>query len=85
MMNRIYPPEQRLNKANVSDTERQILYLLLSISKSFVSSKIHNKAKLSKYQSHKSEIVSHLNIDISEIFDTQTWTPKQRCDQGARG
>ena len=34
-----------------------------------------------KDPNHKSELVSHLNIDISEIFDTQTWTPKHRCDQ----
>ena len=33
----------------------------------------------------KSELVSHLNIDNSEIFSTQTWTPKQRCDQVPAG
>ena len=27
------------------------------------------------------QIVSHLNTDNSEFFDTQTWTPKQRCDK----
>ena len=31
------------------------------------------------------QIISHLNIDSSEIFDTQTWTPKQRCDQVPTG
>ena len=36
--------------------------------------------KLSKYPNYKSELVSHLNIDKSEIFDTQAWTPKQRGD-----
>ena len=44
------------------------------------------KAKLSKYPSHKSELVSHLNIDNSEIFDTQPWTaPKDRCGQVSAG
>ena len=36
------------------------------------------EAKWSKYPNYKSELVSHLNFDDSEIFDTQTWTPKQR-------
>ena len=36
--------------------------------------------KWSKYPTHKSELVSHLNVDNSEIFDTHTWTPKQRGD-----
>ena len=39
MVNRIYPPELQLNKANASDTETQILDLHLSISNGFVSSK----------------------------------------------
>ena len=29
--------------------------------------------------------VNHLNIDNSAIFDTQTWIPKQRCDQVPAG
>ena len=43
----------------------------------------HN-AKWSRNPNHKFELVSHLNIDNSEIFETQTWTPKQRCDQSPR-
>ena len=43
------------------------------------------KAKWSKYPNHKSELVSHLDIDNFEIFDTQTWTRKQRCDQVLAG
>ena len=35
-----------------------------------------NTAKCSKYPNHKSELISHLNIDSYEIFDTQTWTQK---------
>ena len=31
------------------------------------------KAKRSKLPNHKSELVRHLNVDTSEIFDTQTW------------
>ena len=41
MVNRIYPPELQLNKANTSDTEAPFLYLHLSISNGFVSSKLH--------------------------------------------
>ena len=43
MVNRIYPPELHLNKANTSDTEAPFLDLHLSISKGFVSSKIYDK------------------------------------------
>ena len=41
MVNRIYPPELLLNKANTSDTEAPFLDLHLPISKRFVSSKIY--------------------------------------------
>ena len=43
MVNRIYPPELQLNKANSSDTEAPFLDLHLSISNGFVSSKIYDK------------------------------------------
>ena len=43
MVNRIYPPELQLNKANTSDTEAPFLDLRLSISNGFVSSKIYDK------------------------------------------
>ena len=43
MVNRIYPPELQLNKANTSDTEALFLDLHLSISNRFVSSKIYDK------------------------------------------
>ena len=43
MVNRIYPPELQLNKANTSDTEAPCLDLHLSISNGFVSSKIYDK------------------------------------------
>ena len=43
MVNRIYPPELQLNKANISDTEAPFLDLHLSISNGFVSSKIYDK------------------------------------------
>ena len=44
MVNRIYPPELQLNKANTSDTEAPFLDLHLSISNGFVSSKIYDKS-----------------------------------------
>ena len=43
MVNQIYPPELQLNKATTSDTEAPFLDLHLSISNSFVSSKIYDK------------------------------------------
>ena len=43
MVNRIYPPELQLNKANTSDTEALFLDLHLSISNGFFSSKIYDK------------------------------------------
>ena len=43
MVNRIYPPEPKLNKANTSDTEAPFLDLHLSISKWFVLPKLYNK------------------------------------------
>ena len=43
MVNRIYPPELQLNKANTSDTEAPFLDLHLSISNGFVSTKIYDK------------------------------------------
>ena len=43
MVNRMYPPELRLIKANTSDTEAPCLDLHLSISNGFVSSKIYDK------------------------------------------
>ena len=43
MVNQIYPPELKLNKANTSDTEAPFLDLHLSISYGFVSSKIYDK------------------------------------------
>ena len=42
-VNRIYPPELQLNKANTSDTEAPFLDLHLSISNGFVSSKIYKR------------------------------------------
>ena len=43
MVNRIYPPDLQLNKANTADTEAPFLDLHLSISNGFVSSKIYDK------------------------------------------
>ena len=43
IVNRIYPSELQLNKANVSDTEASFLDLHLSISDGFVKTKIYDK------------------------------------------
>ena len=43
LINRIYLPELRLNKATISDTEAPFLDLHLSISNGFFSSKIYDK------------------------------------------
>ena len=43
MVNRIYPSELQLNKANVSDTDASFLDLHLSISDGFVKTKIYDK------------------------------------------
>ena len=43
MVNRIYPSELQLNKANVSDTEASFLDLHLSISDGFVQTTIYDK------------------------------------------
>ena len=43
MVNRIYPSELQLNKANVSDTEASFFDLHLSISDGFVKTKIYDK------------------------------------------
>ena len=43
MVNRIYPAELQLNKANVSDTEAAFLDLNLSIHTDIVSTKIYDK------------------------------------------
>ena len=43
MVNRIYPPELKLNKANTSDTEAPFLDLHLSISNGFVSFTVYDK------------------------------------------
>ena len=43
MVNRTYPSEVQLNKANVSDAEASCLYLHLPISDGFVKTKIYDK------------------------------------------
>ena len=43
MVQRVYPAELQLNKANASDTETAFLYLNLSIHKDTVSTNIYDK------------------------------------------
>ena len=40
---------------------------------------------LAKAGATKTELVSQLNIDNSEVFDTQTWAQQHRCDQVPSG
>ena len=47
MVNRIYPPERQLNKANTSDTEAPSLDLHLSISNLFQTDLFHLKFMIS--------------------------------------
>ena len=51
MVNRIYPSELQLNKANVSDTEASFFDLHLSISDDFVQTKIYDKRD--DFEDHK--------------------------------
>ena len=43
LVNRIYPSELQLNKANVSEIEASFLNLHLSISDGFVKTKLYDK------------------------------------------
>ena len=43
MVNQVYPPELKFNKANTADTEAPFLDLHLSIANGFVSSKAYDK------------------------------------------
>ena len=43
MVNQIYPPDLKLNKTNITNTEAPFLDLHLSIANGFVSSKIYDK------------------------------------------
>ena len=43
IFNQIYPPELKLNKANITGTEAPFFDLHLSIANGFVSSKIYEK------------------------------------------
>ena len=64
--------------AMASESHLFILFILFTVFWNY-----HLKAKWSKYLNYKSELLSHSNIDNTEIFDTQTWTQKRRYDQEA--
>ena len=65
MVNRNYPSELQLPKANVSDTEASFLDLRLSISKGFVKTKIYDKRDDSDF-----DIVSFPFLDGDVPFST---------------
>ena len=46
MVNRIYPSELQLHKANVSDTEASVLDLHLSVSDGFVKTKLNGGGRV---------------------------------------
>ena len=58
VVNRIYPSELQLNKANVSDAEASFLDLLLSISDGFVKIKVYDKRDDSDF-----DIVNFIFLD----------------------
>ena len=64
MVNRIYPSELQLNKANVSDTEASFLDLHLSISDGFVKTKNYDKRD-------DFDIVNFLFLDGDGDFNTR--------------
>ena len=68
MVNRIYPPELQLNKANTSDTKAPFLDLHLSISNGFVSSKIYDKRDDSDF-----DIVNFPFLDGDVPRSTSYW------------
>ena len=82
MVNRIYPPELQLNKANTSDTEAPFLDLHLSISNGFVSSKIYDKRNDFDF-----DIVNlpFLDGDVPRSTWGARWLSGRVSDSGARG
>ena len=85
MVNRIYPPELQLNKANTSYTEAPFLDLHLSISNGFVSSKIYDKRDDFDF-----DIVNFPFLDGDVPRSTSygrgaRWLSGRVSDSGARG
>ena len=75
MVNRIYPPELQLNKANTSDTEAPFLDLHLSISNGFVSSKIYDKRDDFDFD----------KLNFPFLDGGARWLSGRVSDSGARG
>ena len=63
MVNRIYPSELQLNKANVSDAEASFLDLHLSILDGFVKTKIYDKRDDFDF-----DINTHRYFSVAPVF-----------------
>ena len=76
MVNRIYPPELQLNKANTADTEAPFLDLHLSISNGFVSSKNYDNGDDFDF-----DIVSFpfLDGDVSPLYLLRVYISQLRA------
>ena len=71
MVNRIYPPELQLNKANTSDTEAPFLDLHLSISNGLLQQgyRYHKLRKtFSKFYRRHYELVSKFNVGLKTLL-----------------
>ena len=74
MVNRIYPAELQLNKANSSDTEAPFLDLNLSISNGTVTTKIYDKRDdfdfelISRFLMETSLNVHHMAFTYLSLF-----------------
>ena len=76
MVNRIYPPELRLYKANTSDTEAPFLDLHLSISNKSLTAKLlqqgyrYNKLRktFSKFYRRHYELVSKFGVGLKTLL-----------------
>ena len=77
MVNRIYPSELPLNKANVSDTEASYLDLHLSISDGFVKTKMYDKRDDFDIDIVMDEIWDLIE-SVSEGFPTSSFLSKSR-------
>ena len=70
MVNRIYPAELQLNKANSSDTETPFLDLYLSISNGTISTKIYDKRDNFDFDIVISRFLMETSLDIRHMVFT---------------
>ena len=68
MLNRIYPSELQLSKANVSDAEASFLDLHLSISDGFVKTKIYDKRDDFSFLDGNVPRLASYDVNISQLI-----------------